>query len=242
VIDQLPRSLSVSDPPQVEISVVLPCLNEYETVGTCVSKAISCLESRHIRGEVIVADNSSTDRSVAISKKLGAKIVHVPKKGYGAALKAGIKAAQGEFVVMGDSDGSYDFSEVSRFIKKFDEGYDIVMGNRFQGGIEHGAMPFLNRYVGNPLLTAFTRMLYGGNFGDTQCGLRGGKRSALLSLDLHSDQFEFASEMIVKTLKSSLRYAEVPVKLRKDDPDRHPHLRPFRDGLRHMILIIKERF
>lgn len=226
----------------MKISIIIPCLNEEKTIGACVKEAKRSLGSLDLAGEVIVVDNGSTDRSAVIATEFGARLIRTSRPGYGAALKAGLLAAQGEFVIMGDGDGSYDFTEVSRFMKKFDDGYDLVIGNRFQGGIEPKAMPFLNRYVGNPLLTKIIRVFYGNVFGDTQCGLRGGKRSALLTLNLASDQFEFASEMVVKALRSSFRLAEVPVRLRYNNPARRSHLRPFRDGLRHLWLIVEERF
>jgi len=222
----------------MKISIVIPCLNEEKAIGKCIEEASAGLRPFNVQSEIIVADNGSTDSSVSIAKRLGATVINVPKRGYGAALKAGILASQGEYVVMGDSDGSYDFTEVGKFIEKFEGGYDIVLGNRFLGGIEKGAMPFLNRYVGNPLLTFITRFLYGKGFGDTQCGLRGGRRQALLDLNLKSDQFEYASEMVVRALQSDFRLAEVPIHLRNDDPSRKPHLRPFRDGFRHLKFLL----
>ncbi|MES2216753.1 MAG: glycosyltransferase family 2 protein [Patescibacteria group bacterium] len=222
----------------MQLSIVIPCLNEKETIVRCIEEAKQGILRLGISAEIIVADNGSSDGSVELARAAGARVVHVPVRGYGAALKAGILAAQGKYIVMGDSDGSYDFTQVPDFIRKFDEGYDIVLGNRFLGGIEPGAMPFLNQHLGNPVITVFTQILHGRAFGDTQCGLRGGTREALHSLNLQSDQFEYASEMVVKALRSNLRLAEIPVRLRHDHTDRKPHLRPWRDGLRHMRLIV----
>ncbi len=226
----------------MKLSIVIPCLNEAKAIGACVKEAKQSLLALKIDGEVVVADNGSTDDSKEIATKAGARVVHVQERGYGSALRNGIISAQGEFVIMGDGDGSYDFTEIGRFMEKFDQGYDLVMGNRFRGGIEPGAMPFMNKHIGNPALTFITRVLFGKAFGDTQCGLRGGKRQVILDMNLKSDHMEYASEMVVKALKSPLRLAEVPVKLRNDDPSRRPHLRPFRDGIRHLKFLLCEKF
>ncbi len=216
----------------MQLSVVIPCLNEKETIALCVDEAREAILRLGIIGEVVVADNGSVDGSVELAQAAGARLVQAPTRGYGAALMAGINAANGKYIVMGDSDGSHDFTQIPDFVFKLNEGYDIVIGNRFRGGIEHGAMPLLNQYVGNPILTKLTRILHGTAFGDTQCGLRGGTREALRSLELTSDHFEFASEMVVKALRSNLRLAEIPVRQRVGHSDRKPHLRPWRDGLR----------
>jgi glycosyltransferase involved in cell wall biosynthesis len=222
----------------VELSIVMPCLNEARTVGTCVRKALVYLELHDIRGEVIVADNGSTDGSQAIAASLGARVIPVALKGYGNALRAGINAAHGRFVVMGDSDDSYDFCDLDPFVSKLREGYQLVMGNRFRGGIKPGAMPTLHRYLGNPVLTAVGRLFYHSLCGDFHCGLRGFDRDAILHLDLQSSGMEFASEMVVKASISKLRITEVPTILSPDGRDRAPHLRSWRDGWRHLRLLL----
>jgi len=215
-----------------ELSIVMPCLNEAKTVGTCIAKAFAWLQRRDIHGEVIVADNGSTDGSRAIATSLGARVVPVASRGYGNALRAGIKAARGRFVIMGDSDDSYDFSALDGFVEKLRAGCDLVLGNRFEGGIAPGAMPALHKFFGNPLLTAIGRTLYGSPSRDFYCGLRGFQRDAILSLDLDAAGMEFAVEMIVKATIRNLRIAEVPTRLSVDGRDRPPHLRSWRDGWR----------
>jgi len=215
-----------------ELSIVMPCLNEAKTVGTCVTKAFAWLQRHDVRGEVIVADNGSTDGSRAIAAGLGARVVPVASRGYGNALQAGIEAARGEFVIMGDSDDSYDFSALEGFVEKLRAGYDLVLGNRFRGGIAPGAMPALHKFFGNPLLTRIGRTLYGSPSRDFNCGLRGFRRDAILSLDLDAAGMEFAVEMIVKATIRNLRITEVPTRLSGDGRDRPPHLRSWRDGWR----------
>jgi glycosyltransferase involved in cell wall biosynthesis len=222
----------------MEISVIIPCLNEKRTIRRCVEEAREGISSINKLGEVIVIDNGSSDDSIAIAIQAGARVIKAETKGYGIALRTGINNARGKYVIMADSDGSYDFRLVPKFYNKFQEGYDIVIGNRFMGGIEDGAMPFLNRYLGTPVLTMITRILFGKGFGDTQCGLRGGSKEALTHLNLKSTGFEFASEMIAKALRSNYKHIEIPVTLRLDHKDRKPHLRPWRDGFRHLKLLI----
>jgi glycosyltransferase involved in cell wall biosynthesis len=217
-----------------ELSIVMPCLNEARTVGVCVKKAMAYLEMYNIKGEVIVADNGSTDGSGAIASGLGARVVPVASRGYGNALRAGIKAARGTFVIMGDADDSYDFSALEAFLAKLRAGYDLVLGNRFQGGISPGAMPLLHRFFGNPLLTIIGRTLYGSPSGDFYCGLRGFRRGAILTLDLDSVGMEFALEMIVKATIHHLRITEVPTRLFPDGRGRPSHLRSWRDGWRSL--------
>jgi glycosyltransferase involved in cell wall biosynthesis len=221
-----------------ELSIVMPCLNEAKTVGICVTKALAWLQRQDIHGEVIVADNGSTDGSGAIAARLGARVVPVASRGYGNALRKGIGAARGSFVVMGDSDDSYDFSALEGFVEKLREGYDLVLGNRFQGGIAPGAMPALHKFFGNPLLTAIGRALYGSPSHDFNCGLRGFRRDAILSLDLDAAGMEFAVEMIVKATIHNLRITEVPTRLSVDGRDRPPHLRSWRDGWRTLRLFL----
>jgi glycosyltransferase involved in cell wall biosynthesis len=222
----------------VELSIVMPCLNEARTVGRCVTKAMAYLETHQVKGEVIVADNGSADDSRKIAERLGARVVPVAARGYGNALRAGIQAARGKFVIMGDSDDSYDFHDLDPFVSKLREGNQLVMGNRFRGGIAPGAMPPLHRYLGNPVLTGVGRLFFGGLCGDFHCGLRGFERDAVLNLDLQSSGMEFASEMVVKAGIFGLRVAEVPTSLSPDGRDRPSHLRSWRDGWRHLRLLL----
>lgn len=217
-----------------ELTILMPCLNEARTLGHCIAKAKSYLADSGVCGEVLVADNGSSDGSQALAIELGARVVHVAERGYGAALRAGIAAARGRFVVMGDSDESYDFSALAPFVEQLRAGCDLVVGNRFRGGIADGAMPLLHRYLGNPVLSFLGRRLFGGPLRDFHCGLRGFRRDAMLSLHLVTPGMEFASEMIVKALQARLRVAEVPVTLSKDGRDRPPHLNTWRDGWRHL--------
>jgi glycosyltransferase involved in cell wall biosynthesis len=221
-----------------ELSIVMPCLNEAKTVGTCVTKAFAWLKQHDVHGEVIVADNGSTDGSRAIAASLGARVVPVASRGYGYALRAGIEAARGEFVIMGDSDDSYDFLALEGFVGQLRAGYDLVLGNRFQGGIAPGAMPALHKFFGNPLLTYIGRTLYGSPSRDFYCGLRGFRRDAILSLALDAAGMEFAIEMIVKATIHNLKITEVPTRLSVDGRDRPPHLRRWRDGWRTIRLFL----
>jgi glycosyltransferase involved in cell wall biosynthesis len=222
----------------LELSIIMPCLNEAKTVGRCVEKAFAYLSAHGIDGEVIIADNGSTDGSQAIAARLGARIVPVAAKGYGNALRAGIEAARGKFVIMGDSDDSYDFANLEPFVAKLRDGYQLVMGNRFRGGIKPGAMPPLHRYLGNPVLTGIGQLFFRSLCGDFHCGLRGFDRNAILGLDLEASGMEFASEMVVKATIAKLRIAEVPTTLSPDGRDRPPHLRSWRDGWRHLRLLL----
>ena len=219
---------------EITLSILMPCLNEAKTLGTCISKARAYLARQNFLGEIIVADNGSTDGSIEIAESLGARVVAVPQRGYGNALQAGIKAAHGKFVIMGDSDDSYDFGSLDAFVEKLQAGYDLVVGNRFEGGIKDGAMPPLHRYFGNPLLTAIGRFLYKSPVNDFYCGLRGFRREAILQLGLSSPGMEFALEMIVKSTISRLRITEVPTTLHPDGRGRPPHLRSWRDGWRSL--------
>ena len=221
-----------------ELSIVMPCLNEARTVGTCVQKALAYLEMYNVPGEVIVADNGSTDGSQAIAAGYGARVIAVAAKGYGNALRAGIEAARGRFVIMGDSDDSYDFLTLQPFLEKLRDGYDLVLGNRFRGGIAPGAMPPLHRFFGNPFLTLIGRTLYRSPSRDFYCGLRGFRRDAVLSLELDAVGMEFALEMIVKATIRHLRITEVPTRLSPDGRERPPHLRSWRDGWRSLRLFL----
>src|SRR3984893_13190470 len=217
-----------------ELSIVMPCLNEARTVGTCAQKALAYLEMYNVPGEVIVADNGSTDGSQAIAAGYGARVIAVATKGYGNALRAGIEAARGRVVIMGDSDARYDFPTLQPSLEKLRDGYDLVLGNRFRGGIAPGAMPPLHRFFGNPFLTLIGRTLYRSPSRDFYCGLRGFRRDAVLSLELGAVGMEFALEMIVKATIRHLRITEVPTRLSPDGRERPPHLRSWRDGWRSL--------
>jgi glycosyltransferase involved in cell wall biosynthesis len=222
----------------LEVSIVMPCLNESQTVGACVVQAVQTLENSDLRGEVIVADNGSTDGSKELAREKGARVVEVQRRGYGAALAGGIAAAQGRYVIMGDCDMSYDFGHTPRIVQKLRQGHDLVMGNRFEGGIAPGAMPFLHKYLGNPVLSALGRLFFGAPVHDFHCGLRGFDREAILELDLRTTGMEFASEMVVKATLHGLRIAEVPTTLQPDQRDREPHLHTWRDGWRHLRFLL----
>ena len=225
-----------SDPP--EVSVVMPCLNEAETVAVCIQKATACLADNGVSGEIIVADNGSTDGSQAIAEAEGARVVPVVTKGYGSALMGGISAARGRFVIMGDADDSYDFSALMPFIEQLRDGSDLVMGNRFKGGIGPGAMPPLHRYIGNPLLSGLGRLFFRCPVGDFHCGLRGFSRAAYDRMKLQTTGMEFAGEMVVKSTLLGLWIAEVPTTLSPDGRSRPPHLRSWRDGWRNLRFML----
>src|SRR6266404_5112348 len=222
----------------LELSVVMPCLNEAETLEICITKALRAFAELHISGEVIVADNGSDDGSQAIAERAGARVVSVETKGYGSALMGGISAARGEFIIMGDAHDSYDFSDLGRFIEMLRAGHDLVMGNRFRGGIAPGAMPWHHRYLGNPVLSAIGRLFFHSPAGDFHCGLRAFKRTAVLEMDLRTTGMEFASEMVVKATLKKMSIAEVPATLRPDGRSRPPHLRSWRDGWRHLRFLL----
>lgn len=221
-----------------ELSVVMPCLNEAETLATCIRKAQRWMTKNQVAGEVIIADNGSTDGSQRIAQVMGARLVDVTEKGYGAALRAGIEAARGTYVIMGDADDSYNFANLGPFLNKLRGGYDLVMGNRFAGGIEPGAMPPLHRYLGNPVLTGIGRLLFRSPCRDFHCGLRGFSKKAALKMDLRTPGMEFASEMVVKATLNNLRIVEVPTTLSPDGRSREPHLRSWRDGWRHLRFLL----
>jgi glycosyltransferase involved in cell wall biosynthesis len=229
-----------ADGGEVELSVVMPCLNEARTVGACVEKALRSLRELGVRGEVVVADNGSTDGSQALARAHGARVVHAERRGYGAALQAGIAAARGRYVVMGDADDSYDFGAGSLrpFLERLRAGDELVMGNRFKGGIMPGAMPRLHRYLGNPVLSGLLNLFFRTPAGDAHCGLRAFRRDSCLRLGLSSPGMEFASEMVVKAALAGQRMSEVPTVLRPDGRDRRPHLRSFRDGWRHLRFLL----
>jgi len=228
----------------IELSIVMPCLNEAETLATCIDKAQGYLQRSGVVGEVIVADNGSTDGSQDIARAHGARVVDVPAKGYGSALMGGIDAARGEYVIMGDADDSYDFSRLDPFVERLRAGDELVMGNRFKGGIAEGAMPPLHKYLGNPVLSWIGRMLFRSPIGDFHCGLRGFNRRSILNLHLQTTGMEFASEVVVKSTLGGLRVSEVPTTLDKDGRRRPPRLRSWRDGWRHLrfLLIFSPRW
>jgi glycosyltransferase involved in cell wall biosynthesis len=222
----------------VEVSVVLPCLDEAETLETCVHKALGSLAELGVAGEVVVADNGSTDGSQAIARSAGARVVDVPVRGYGAALRAGIAAARGRFVIIADADDSYALEDLGPFVEALRGGADLVMGNRFAGGIAPGAMPFLHRHLGNPVLSWLGRLFFRIPTHDFHCGMRGMRRDAVLGLGLRTTGMEFASEMVVRSALARLRMAEVPTTLRPDGRSRAPHLRTWRDGWRHLRFLL----
>ena len=221
-----------------ELTILMPCLNEAETLAACIARARAFLRSTGIAGEVLVADNGSTDDSQAIARAHGARIVQVETRGYGAALIGGIEAARGRFVVMGDADNSYDFSDLGGFLAELRGGADLVVGNRFRGGIAPGAMPLSHRYFGNPVLSGLGRLFFGIGCGDFHCGLRGFSRAAVLALDLRTTGMEFASEMLVRAALAGLTIREVPTPLARDGRSRPPHLRTWRDGWRHLRFLL----
>ena len=221
-----------------EFTILMPCLNEAATVARCVRKAREFLERAAIGGEVLVADNGSSDGSQALAAAAGARVIGVAERGYGAALRAGIEAARGRYIIMGDADESYDFSRLGAFVEKLRQGYPLVMGNRFKGGIARGAMPALHRYFGNPLLSFIGRLLFRVRVSDFHCGLRGFERAAVRRLELSTKGMEFASELVVKAALAGWRIAEVPTTLAPDGRDRPPHLRSWRDGWRHLRFLL----
>ena len=222
----------------LELTILMPCLNEAETIEVCVQKAMGFLKRSGIAGEVLVADNGSTDGSQAMAEALGARVVAVPEKGYGAALMGGIADARGRFIIMGDADDSYDFENLDGMVEHLRGGADLVMGNRFKGGIAKGAMPPLHRWLGNPVLSFIGRLFYSIPVGDFHCGLRGFSRQSILDLRLQSPGMEFASEMVVKASLNGLRIEETPATLKPDGRSRAPHLKTWRDGWRHLRFLL----
>jgi len=222
----------------LELTILMPCLNEAETIATCVDKAMAYLSQAGVAGEVLIADNGSTDGSQDIATRHGARVVAVPARGYGAALLGGIDAAQGRYIIMGDADDSYDFSKLGPFLEKLRGGADLVMGNRFKGGIEPDAMPFLHRYLGNPVLSFLGRLFFKIPTGDFHCGLRGFNAESIRALKLKTTGMEFASEMVVRSSLAGLKIEEVPTTLKPDGRSRPPHLKTWRDGWRHLKFLL----
>ncbi len=223
---------------ELEVSVVMPCLNEEDTVGICVRKAKETLERLGIKGEVVISDNGSTDKSVQIAESLGARVVHQPLKGYGNAYKKGFTEARGRYIIMADSDDSYDLTDLERFILALRNGHDLVMGSRFRGEIKPGAMPFLHRFLGNPVLTRILNILYGLNISDAHSGMRAFTKDAFRRMHLRTEGMEFASEMVIKAAKARLKITEIPITLWPDGRPGRPHLRSFSDGWRHLRFML----
>lgn len=222
-----------------ELTILMPCLNEAETLGICIQKAKSFISENRIAGEVLIADNGSTDDSVEIAANQGGtRVVHVAEKGYGAALKEGIRQAKGKYIIMGDADDSYDFYTLMPFVEELREGYDLVMGNRFKGGIKKGAMPLLHRYLGNPVLSFVGRLFFRSPVNDFHCGLRGFNKERITKLGLVTPGMEFASEMVVKATIMNYKMVEVPVVLHPDGRSRPPHLNTWSDGWRHLVFLL----
>jgi glycosyltransferase involved in cell wall biosynthesis len=232
------RSERVDTSVPVEVSVVIPCLNEANSLGSCIDKAVTAFRAAALAGEVIVADNGSTDGSMQIAEERGARVVRVEQRGYGSALHAGIAAARGPFIVMGDADDSYDFGEVPKFAEMLRQGYDVVMGNRFHGEIKPKAMPWHHKYIGNPGLTALLNLFFRTGIGDSHCGMRGFTRAVYERMDLRSTGMEFASEFVIKAAQLRARITEIPITLWPDKRGRPPHLRSFRDGWRHLRFML----
>jgi hypothetical protein len=244
IVEKTPAEFTAPSAPEAqvaappELSVVMPCLNEAETIERCIVKAQASFQKQGISGEVVIGDNGSTDGSQEIARRLGARVVPVRARGYGSALRGGIDAARGKYIIMGDSDDSYDFSSIEPFIVRLREGNDLVMGNRFKGGIMPGAMPWKHRWIGNPILTGIGRIFFGSPAGDFHCGLRGFSKEAYHRMDLRTTGMEFASEMVIKSTLLGLRIAETPIILHKDGRSRPPHLRSWRDGWRHLRFML----
>ncbi len=232
------KTMDPTQPAGLELTVLMPCLNEAETLEVCIKKALGCIEKMGVRGEVLIADNGSTDGSQEIATRNGARVVNVTARGYGAALQGGIQAARGKFIIMADADDSYDFTALQPFVEKLREGHDLVMGNRFRGGIEPGAMPPLHRYLGNPVLSFIGRLFFCDNIRDFHCGLRGFTKEAAQRMDLQTTGMEFASEMVVKASLLKMNVFEVPTTLSPDGRSRPPHLRSWRDGWRHLRFLL----
>lgn len=221
-----------------EFTILMPCLNEEGTIGFCISEALEYIAKSGIRAEILIADNESTDISCTLARAMGARTLTIPEKGYGNALRKGIREARGKYIIMGDCDGSYDFTALDGFVEKLREGYALVMGNRYLGGFEKGAMPFWHRFIGVPFLSFLGRLKYKTNIGDFHCGLRAFQRDTALSLNLKAEGMEFATEIIGAFAKTGEKICEIPVTLRRDKRNGKSHLRTVRDGLRHIRLIL----
>lgn len=237
-MNAMPKPSATVATTPLELTILMPCLNEAETIAVCVTKAQAYLKASGVAGEVLIADNGSTDGSQKIATDLGARVIPVPSRGYGAALIGGIEAAHGRYIIMGDADDSYDFSSLGAFVERLRGGADLVMGNRFQGGIEKGAMPVLHRYLGNPVLSFIGRLFFRVPTGDFHCGLRGFNADSIRKLSLNTTGMEFASEMVVRSALAGYRIEEVPTTLKPDGRSRPPHLKTWRDGWRHLKFLL----
>lgn len=234
IMGRVPGASQAAKP---SVSVVIPCLNEVESVASCIQKALAAFAKERIQGEVIVVDNGSGDGSAVIAAHHGACVVHASLRGYGSAVRKGIEQARGDFILIGDADDTYDFSELPRFIEKWRAGYDLVLGNRFRGEIKEGAMPWHHRRLGTPAISAIVNRLFGTQIGDVNCGMRGFTRALVQRFSFRSTGMEFASESLIVAAKGGARICEVPVTLWPGKPNRVPHIRSIRDGLRHLYLI-----
>lgn len=225
---------------ELELTILMPCLNEEKTIGICIEKAQKFIRDNNIKGEVLIADNGCTDRSVEIAKEKGARVVYIEEKGYGNALIKGGKLAKGKYTIMGDCDDSYNFLELDEFINKLREGYEFVIGNRYGGKMEKGAMQWSHKYIGTPIISNIAKRLYKLNVGDFNCGLRGYCTEKINNLGCKSEGMEYATEMIIRAKKENLKICEVPINFYKDGREKKSHLRPIRDGIRHFRIIINQ--
>lgn len=226
---------------QIKLTILIPALNEEETIGICIEKAKRFITQNNIEAEILIANNNSTDKTEEIAKKLETRVINVTEKGYGAALIEGTKKAKGKYVIMGDADDSYNFLEIKAFLEELEKGYDFVIGNRLKGKIEKGAMPFLHRYIGTPILSLLISKKYKTKIGDINCGLRGYNKEKIEKLNCKCEGMEYASEMIIKSAKSNLKIKEIPINFYKDKRKRKPHLNTIRDGIRHLKVILKSK-
>lgn len=220
------------------LTILIPALNEEQTIGICIQKAKEFIEKNNINGEILVANNNSTDNTEKVSKDMGARVITVKNKGYGNALIEGTKNAYGKYTIMGDADNSYNFLELEELVKKLEEGYDLVIGNRYGKRMEKGAMPILHKYIGTPILSLIMRMKHKVKFKDINCGLRGYNTKKVIALNCEAEGMEYASEMIIKAKKANLKMEEIPIKYYKDSRKRKPHLSTIRDGIRHIKIIL----
>ena len=224
---------------QIELTILIPALNEEETIAICIEKAKGFIKENNIEAEILIANNNSTDKTEEVAKSLGARIINVETKGYGAALIEGTKKAKGKYIIMGDADDSYNFLEISDFLQELKNGHDFVIGNRLKGKIEKGAMPFLHRYIGTPVLSFLISKKLKTKIGDVNCGLRGYDKEKIENLNCSCTGMEYASEMIIKAIKNNLKIKEIPINFYKDKRKRKPHLNTIRDGIRHLKIILK---
>lgn len=224
---------------QIKLTILIPALNEEETIGICIEKVKKFINQNNIESEILIANNNSTDKTEEIAKKIGARVINVLTKGYGASLIEGTKEAKGKYIIMGDADDSYNFLEIKSFLEELENGYDFVIGNRLKGKIEDGAMQFSHRYIGTPILSWLVSKKYKTRIGDVNCGLRGYDKEKIQNLNCKCEGMEYASEMIIKAVKSNLKIKEIPIDFYKDKRKRKPHLKTIRDGIRHLKVILE---